>query len=215
MHVNVTESLNMTLYIAIILQIYTRLNHVNVCMSYPATLRLVDQISRLHQIPIRKWIEDGIIIFQFVGDNVNKKIKVRDERSDNQSETVNMYSILVAKSCVSSGFPKTGVVADLCSIPWKSFLQSHDDVLCVKQNLVVLVCQLLTKFFHDLTPFSKCVPAHIPHQYSKETAMKSEDAVNEVLLKDETRHSVIIDIMNFMQDCLGKDLDECYKLVTW
>ena len=93
---------------------------MNVCMSYPATLRLVDQISRLHQIPIRKWIEDGII-FQFVGDNVNKKKKVRDERSDNQSEMVNMYSILVAKSRVSSDLPKTGVVADLRSIPWKSF----------------------------------------------------------------------------------------------
>lgn len=174
-------------------------------MSYPATLRLVDQISKLHQVPIKKWIEDGIIIlFQFIGDNVNKKKKVRDERSDNRSEMVNMYSILVVKSRVSSDLPKTGVVADLHSIPWKSFLPSHDDVLCVKQNLIVLVCRLLTKFFRDLTPFSKCVPAHIPHEYSTEMAMKSEYAVIEVLLKDETRHSDMIDIMNFMQDCLGK-----------
>ena len=87
-------------------------------------------------------------------------------------------------------------------------LPSQDDVLCVKQNLIVLVCRLLTKFFRDLTPFSKCVPVHIPHQYSKEMAMKSEDAVIEVLLKDETQHSDMIDIMNFMQDCLGKNFPE-------
>ena len=186
---------------------------MNICMSYPATLRLVDQISRLHQIPIRKWIEDGII-FQFVGDNVNKKKKVRDERSDNQSEMVNMYSILVAKSRVSSDLPKTGVVADLRHIPWKSFLPSHDDILHVKQNLVILVCRLLTRFFRDLTPFSKCVPAHIPHEYSKEMAMKSEDAVIEVLLKDENRHSDMIDIMNFMQDCLGKDFPEDGRVLS-
>ena len=53
----------------------------------------------------------------------------------------------------------------------------------MKQNLVVLVCWLLTRFFRDLK--SKCVPEHIPHEYSKEMAIKSEDAVIEVLLKDE------------------------------
>ena len=125
-----------------------------------------------------------------------------------------MYSILVAKSRVSSSLPQTGTIADLHSIPWKSFLPSHDDVQSVKQNLIVLVCRLLTKFFHDLNPFSKCVPAHILHQYSDEMAKKSEDAVIEVLFKDETRHSDMIYIMYFMQDCLGKDFPEDGRVLS-
>lgn len=131
----------------------------------------------MHQIPIQQWIAEGAI-FGFIGDNVNKMKWVRDQRSDNQSEMVNMYSLLVAKSCVSSQiFSKTGVVADLNSIPCKSFLPSHDDVLAVKQNLIVLVCRLLCTFFKDLNPLSKSVPAHVTHMYSQEMGKKSEDAV--------------------------------------
>ena len=142
----------------------------------------------MYQIPIQQWIAEGAN-FGFIGDNVNKLKRVRDQRSDNQSEMVNMYSVLVAKSRVSSqSFSKTGVVADLNSIPCESFLPSHDDVHAVKQNLVVLVCRLLCTFFKDPNPLSKSVPAHIPHKFSKEMEKKSEDAVIDVLLKDETRH---------------------------
>ena len=44
--------------------------------------------------------------------------------------------------------------------------------------------------------------------------MKSEDAVIEVFLKDENRHSDMIDIMNFMQDCLGKDFPEDGRVLS-
>ena len=62
--------------------------------------------------------------------------------------------------------------------------------------------------------FSKCVPAHILHQYSDEMAKKSEDAVIEALLKDETQYSDMIDIMKFMQDCLGKDFPEDGRVLS-
>ena len=184
-------------------------------MSYPATLRLVEQISELHQVPIQKWLENGIIL-EFIGDNVNKKKRVRDERSDNQSEMVNMYSILAVKSRLPTlSLPKIGVVANLKSISWKSFVPSSNDVLCVKHNLVVIVCRMLMKFFRDLIPLAKSVPAHILHKYSGEMAKKSEDAVIEVLLKDETRHSDIIDIMSFTQDCLGKTSPRMKGCCLW
>ena len=88
-------------------------------------------------------------------------------------------------------------------------------MLGVKHNLVVLVCRLLCTFFQDLTPFSKSVPAHIPHKYSQEMGKKSEDAVIDVLLKDETRHSDMIDIMGYMQDCLGKDFPESERILSF
>ena len=48
-------------------------------------------------------------------------------------------------------------------------------------------------------------------------AVKSEYAVIEVLLKDETQHSNMTDIMNFKQDCgerISQRMDECYQWVT-
>ena len=64
-------------------QVFVYLNHLNLCASYPATLRLVEAISQLHTVPLRKWIEDGQVL-KFWGDNVDKKRKVRDLRSDHQ-----------------------------------------------------------------------------------------------------------------------------------
>ena len=66
-------------------------------ISYPATLSLMEQVSSMHTIPLRKWIADGAVI-KFWGDNVDKKRKVLDARSDNQGEMVHMYSVLVGKS---------------------------------------------------------------------------------------------------------------------
>ena len=76
------------------------------------------------------------------------------------------------------------------------------------------MCRMLTKFFRDLIPLAKSVPAHLLHKYSGEMAKKSEDAVIEVLLKDETRHSDMIDIMSFTQDCLGKDFPENERVLS-
>ena len=79
------------------MQLYDRLNQVNVCMSYPATLSLMDEVSNMHTVPLRQWITDGEV-FKFWGDNVDKKQKVRDVQSDHQSQMVHMFSILVGKS---------------------------------------------------------------------------------------------------------------------
>lgn len=79
-------------------QVYDHLNQVNICVSYTAILSLMDEVSCLHTVPLTKWITDGDV-YKFFGDNINKKRKRRDQRSDNKAEMVNMYSILASKSC--------------------------------------------------------------------------------------------------------------------
>ena len=49
-------------------QVYSRLNHLSVTISYCAVLKLVTKISKLHQGPINAWIGEGAC-FKFVGDN--------------------------------------------------------------------------------------------------------------------------------------------------
>ncbi len=53
-------------------QVYSRLNHLSVTISYSAVLKLVTKISKLNQRPINARIGDGAC-FNFVGDNVAKK----------------------------------------------------------------------------------------------------------------------------------------------
>lgn len=107
------------------MQVYARLNHVNICASYLATLRLVEEVSKLHSVPIDRWISDDIT-FKFIGDNLDKKVGVRDVRTDHKGSMVHMYSLLAARSRLPPlDLSRTGQVADVMSLPWQSFLPSQ------------------------------------------------------------------------------------------
>ena len=193
---------------------YDRLNHVNVSVSYPATLSLMEQVSSMHTIPLRKWIEDGAVI-KFWGDNVDKKRKVRDVRSDHQGEMVHMYSILVGKSRTPApSLSHSGHVSKLSQVPTSNFLPTCEDVNKVKANLIIIVSRVLTQYITALIPLSKAIPKHIIHQYSTEMSKKSEVVVLDVLMKNETKHADMIAIMNTMQDYLGSDYNEERRVLS-
>ena len=98
-------------------QVYARLNHVSVCVSYSATLRLIEAVSKLHDIPLQKWIAEGAT-FKFIGDNIDKKRGVRGVRSDHSGQMMHMYSVLLAKSHIpSTNLQRSGQLADIEAIP--------------------------------------------------------------------------------------------------
>lgn len=175
------------------------------CISYPATLKVMDCVSKLHTVPIQKWIKDGIP-FKFWGDNVDKQRRVRDLRSDNQGEMLHMFSLLVGRSRTPAPELRfTGQLSQLTETEESFFLPTGTDILAVKKNLVVLVGRILTQYFPGLATLSKIVPKHIQHQYSSKMCQKSEVVVLDVLMKNEAKHKDMLDIMATLQDYLGKD----------
>ena len=140
---------------------------------------------------------------------------MRDVRSDNQGKMLHMYSVLVARSRLpSSGLSHSGKVADLMALPWESFLPSSNDIEKVKSNLVSLVSRFLTTYIKCLVPFSKSVPKHITHKYSKEMCKKSEIAVLDCLMKNEACGPEMIDIMQSMQAFLGSNYPSERKVLS-
>lgn len=134
---------------------YTRLNHLNVCLSYNATLTLIQDISKDHTLPLQQWIAEDIV-FKFWGD---KKRRVRDVRSNHQGDMLHMYSILAGKSRTpEKSLSRTGTVANLKSLHPSSFLPTREDVLIVKSNLVILVSCILTQYIQSLSCLAKAVP---------------------------------------------------------
>lgn len=98
------------------------------CVSYKTTLALVDNISKLHTVPLTEWIANNIP-FKFWGDNVDKQRCVRDMRSDNHGELLHMYSILAGRSRTADpSLSHTGHVTHLSSISSESLLPTKDDV---------------------------------------------------------------------------------------
>ena len=195
-------------------QVYARLNQLNLCLSYQHTLRLVEEMSKLHSVHLKQWIEDGVI-FKFWGDNVDKKRKVRDLRSDHQGQMIHMFSILVGKSRTPAPeLPRLGRGCNLAVVPADVFLPSADDVRKVKENLIVLVSRVLTQYLPALAPLAKVVPKHIEHLYLKEMSMKSEVFVLDVLMKNEAKHSDMLDIMTTLQNYLGSGCDEAARVLS-
>ena len=124
------------------LQVYARLNQVNVCMSYSATLSLLDKISKLHTTPLSMWTLNNTP-FMFWGDNLDKQRRVRDVRSTRHGALLHMYHILAG--CSRTTDPtlcQTGRVASLSSISANSLHPTHSDFSCIKVNLVVTCCQV-------------------------------------------------------------------------
>ena len=196
------------------MQVYSQLNHINACISYPATLRLVEDVSKLHSVPLERWIAE-CITFKFIGDNVDKKMGVRDVQIDNQGDMLHMYSLLAARSRLPLlDLPRTGQVEDVASFPWESFLPTQEDIDGINSNLVVLVSRLLTQYFSDLSVLSKSVPSYIKHKYSQETSKKSEVVVVDVFMKNEATSTGMLDIMKSIQDNLGENYPSKNKVAS-
>ena len=142
----------------------------------------------------------------FWGDNVDKKRGVRDVRSDHHGSLLHMYSILAGRSRTpAKHLSHTGCVATLSSLPAETFLPTACDICAVKANMVILVSRIITQYIGDLLRSSKNVPKHILHKYSKEMGTKSEVVVLDVLMKNEAKHSDMIDIMHQMHEYLGQN----------
>ena len=183
-------------------------------MSYSATLSLLDKISELHTAPLSMWTSSNTP-FMFWGDNLDKQRRVCDVRSTRHGALLHMYSILAG--CSRTTDPtlcQTGHVASLSSISPNSLLPTHSDFSCIKVNLVVLVARLLTQYMKDLRPFSKSVPRHIDHKYSKEMSQKSTVVVVDVLKKNEACRNDMVDIMMKMQEYLGEEYPSDHHILS-
>lgn len=196
------------------MQVYNRLNQLNICMSYSSTLRLVGTISDSYNVPVKRWMRESRV-FKFVSDNLDKQTKVRDLRSNHQGKMVHMYSVIaIATRVPRPDLSQVGHVKDLINLETSCFLPNSDDIKGITSNLLVLVQRVLTKYIPDLAFLSDVVPRHILHQYSAEMSEKSDTAVIDVLMKNEACHDDMMDIMCQMQGYLGSDIPDNFRVAS-
>ena len=81
----------------------------------------------------------------------------------------------------------------------QDFFPSSNDISAVKENLVHFISRVLTTYITGLKHLAKVTPKHILHEYSREMAQKSEVYLLDVMMKNEAKHSDMIDIMRELQ----------------
>ena len=55
-----------------------------------------------------------------------------------------------------------------------TFLPTIEDCIKLNNKFIILIARVLTDHFAAWKYLQECVPTHIPHKFSKETAMKSD-----------------------------------------
>lgn len=76
---------------------------------------------------------------------------------------------------------------------------------------------LLQEFYASTSrvqPFAKYVPPHIPHAYHSQMSDASQTWFLDVLLKNEAKHSDMLDIMATMRKYLGDDFPSTAKVLS-
>ena len=186
---------------------FTRLNHLNITVSYAAVLKLASAISKLNEVPLRQWIESKAAI-KFIGDDVDVLEGVRDTRSNHLKHLCHMYSVLVAKSrlppVVATAKPRS-----LRSLHTTCFEPTSAHIASIKLNLSIIFCTILCTYIKDFQKLKRLVPQHIYHKYSLKMSERSEVVVLDVLYKNEACHQDMLDIMKYQQKYLGKDFSGC------
>ena len=81
-------------------------------------------------------------------------------------------------------------------------------------NLTVLVCKILCRHIKCLSPFSMVVPEHITHAHYSEMCERSETFFLDALMKNEAKHSDMVDIMHIQQSYLGEDFPDIDKVLS-
>ena len=156
-------------------QVFTRLNHLNITLSYKAVLQIVSEIGECHLIPLQRWLEAGECV-QFIGDNVDKRKSVRDVKSDSQAKLHHMYSMIAVKARIPPPTVDRFTPIDLEKIPISTFLPSISDIQSLRRNLVILISRILWKYIKGLACISDVVPKHILQRCAKRHIMDGDTA---------------------------------------
>ena len=116
-----------------------------------------------------------------------------------------MFSLIAIKARCTPPPPVPGFVPiSLSSLEVSHFLPSKADICAMQNNLIVLVSRILCQYMQAFSQHKSSVAKHIPHVYSEEMARPSQVAVLDVLHKNETKSSDMVDIMRETVTYLGK-----------
>lgn len=119
--------------------------------------------------------EPKLKTFKIVGDNIDKNIRPREMRVDNQTQSLHFFHSYAVRDRVDlSTFSSDVNVPDVSNIKLESLLPSPNDEHILKKNLAVLMGRVLIKHLPFFKTFGSGLERHIQHEYSVEMARKSE-----------------------------------------
>ena len=113
--------------------------------------------------------------FKVIGDNVDKKVKPRDMRSDNQSKDLHYFHLYALKDRIDLSEASEDPLNLNPDVVLATLIPTGDDIKEMMSNFRVLIARQLIQYFpYFQQHFSDVVQQHIPHPHQAEMKEISE-----------------------------------------
>lgn len=132
--------------------------------------------------------------YKLVGDNIDKNVRPREMRSDNQTRSLHYFHTYALRdrldlSDVSNKAPAT----DIAHMQVEALLPSASDKATMIKHFSILIARVLSKYIPYFEKL-KCLERHIRHEFSNQMSKKSE-VVSSIIVTSLL--SLITDSINF------------------
>lgn len=117
----------------------------------------------------------GVCTYGLNGDNLDWLRRPSTYSKSSDTESVHWFNLLAYDNrVVDWNLSDEEPIRHIMDLPNSSFLPSQEDHAKLKKDFVLLVLRILVKNCKYFSQFAHLVPAHIPHQYSKEMSQESQ-----------------------------------------
>lgn len=117
-----------------------------------------------------------IFTYKLVGDNIDKDVKPRQMRFDNQTRSLHYFHTYALKDRVdlsSLSDKPHPLPVDIKAIDLTELLPDKADDKCLQKNFAVLMARVICKYVPFFSRYGQAVERHIEHKYSHEMSLKS------------------------------------------
>ena len=112
--------------------------------------------------------------FKFVGDNVDKNVKPRNQTLDRQGRSLHYYHHFAVEDRIDFSSESEEPPSEAISLSMDDVLPTEDDYTTILSNFAVLVCRVICENMPGFSEFQQLVKQHIEHEHQKEMSQRSK-----------------------------------------
>ena len=139
-------------------QVYDRLQKERVCLGYEATSNLLDAIGETMKQAVTD-IVNKKQRFRLVGDNINWKVDVHDQRIDNQATMYHAFgSAILVQNVDFSAYSNEPPTLDNLTVTVNHFIPGLENYDIYRHDYTILMYRAVFKFIPLFGQFENVVP---------------------------------------------------------
>ncbi|KAL5479300.1 hypothetical protein EMCRGX_G022803 [Ephydatia muelleri] len=143
--------------------------------------------------------------FKLIGDNIDKNIKPRDMRINNQTKSLHYFHAFAVKDRINfSDITNNAELVFPDDIDYSVFYPNDDDDAQLVSNFQTLVTRIFVEYIPHLQHLLGKVTHNIQHKYSKNMSIKSTVVPLGVILKNENILNDMVDILDVLHQYVPK-----------